>query len=216
MIVIRINSGEARNRLQAIAAVIEHPADMLAESAIRVERSLRGHFAERDKRGNRLGGRRTHFWAAIANSTTVAEVTDQQASVEIGDRRFAQKLHGGTIRAKTPWPFLGYLLLTIPAHPQAHGRRASVLKRELGITLTFVGSARGGILAHFPEHRGLLSAAEAEGITYYVCVPDVTQAADPQALPPGNILEEEAIKGAEDYLRTEVQLAQSNPTTTTT
>ena len=130
--IIRLDSGAARNQLQTIGAVLDHPEDMLAESATRVERKLRGHFAERDKTANKLGGQRTHYWAQIANSTAVAEVTDRSASVDIGDGRFAQTLHGGEIRAKTPWPGSGFLLLTIPVHPAAHGRRVSVTARETG------------------------------------------------------------------------------------
>lgn len=202
MITIRLNSGAARNRLNAIAEVVEHPADMLAEGAVRVERTLRGHFSERDKRGNKLGGRRTHYWAAIANSTAVGEVTDRQADIEIGDPRFAQTLYGGVIRAKTPWPFSGFLLLTIPVHPAAYGRRASVLKRELGVKLVFIGSAQGGVLGTFAKQA-------AEDQVYYACVPSVDQAPDPDALPAGEVLEAEALQGAEDYLRTEVQQSQT-------
>jgi hypothetical protein len=206
MIVIRLNSGSARNLLNWIGGKVEHPADMLAESATRVERSLRGHFSERDKRGNKLGGRRTNFWAAIANSTAIGDVTDRQADVNIGDPRFAQKLHGGTITAKTPWPGSGFLLLTIPVHPAAHGRRVSVAARETGLKMTFVGSAAGGVIGHFARQ-----AAEDE--VYYACVPSVTQTADPEALPPGETLEQEAQKGAEDYLQTEVQAAQTGEST---
>jgi len=206
MIVIRINSDDARNRLEFMLDKIEHPADMLAESATRVERSLRGHFSERDKRGNKLGGRRTNFWAAIANSTAIGDVTDRTADVNIGDKRFAQKLYGGTITAKRPWPGSGFLLLTIPVHPAAHGRRVSVTARETGLKMTFVGTAAGGVIGRFAKQ-----AAEDE--IYYVCVPSVDQAPDPEALPPGEMLEREALQGAEDYLKTEVQAAQLQPET---
>ena len=199
--IIRLDSGAARNQLQTIGAVLDHPEDMLAESATRVERKLRGHFAERDKTANKLGGQRTHYWAQIANSTAVAEVTDRSASVDIGDGRFAQTLHGGEIRAKTPWPGSGFLLLTIPVHPAAHGRRVSVTARETGLKMTFVGSARGGVIGHF--------AAKAwEDEVYYVAVPSVIQEPDPTAMPPGDELEKEAIQGAQDYLDIQVQITQ--------
>ena len=199
--IIRLDSGAARNQLQTIGAVLDHPEDMLAESATRVERKLRGHFAERDKTANKLGGQRTHYWAQIANSTAVAEVTDRSASVDIGDGRFAQTLHGGEIRAKTPWPGSGFLLLTIPVHPAAHGRRVSVTARETGLKMTFVGSARGGVIGH-------LAAKAWEDEVYYVAVPSVIQEPDPNAMPPGDELEKEAIQGAQDYLDIQVQITQ--------
>lgn len=202
MIVIRLNSGEARNRLNAIGAVLEHPADMLQESAGRVRRVLRQHFTERDKTGNKLGGKRTHFWAQFAHSTEVGQVTDTTADVDIGDplHQLAHKISGGTIRAKTPWPFSGFLLLTIPVHPAAYGRRAKELRQD-GIKLTFIGSARGGIL-------GNLARNAAEDEIYYACVPSVTHEPDLEALPPGEDMETAALEGAEDYLREEVLAAQ--------
>lgn len=212
MIVIRLNSGEARNRLNAIAEVVEHPAAMLTVSADALVNVLQNHFSERDKQGNKLGGRRSHFWATMRNETAALPASDQSVDVQIADDRFAQKLYGGKLRAKTPWKHSGFLLLTIPVHPAAHNTRAKELKAG-GLKLTFVGSAAGGILAHFPPHRGILSAAEAEGITYYVCVPEVTQQADPRALPEGDVMEEAAIRGAEDYLRAEVIESQTGKST---
>lgn len=197
MITIRIGGDKSRKVREAFANKLLHPADLLAESATRVERRLRGHFSERDGEGNRLGGRRTHFWAGIANSTSIGTITDTEADIEIGDARFGQKLRGGTIRAKTPWKGSGLLLLTIPVHPAAHGRRASVLKRELGLKLVFVGSAAGGVL-------GTFAAKAAADEVYYVCVPSVTQQPDPKALPPKGELEREARQGAEDWLETEL------------
>jgi hypothetical protein len=203
MITIRINSGAARNQLNFMLDKIEHPAEMLQESAGRVRTVLRGHFAERDRAGNKLGGRRSHFWAQFAHATEVGQVTDRTADVDIGDpkHKLAHKISGGTIRAKTPWRGSGFLLLTIPVHPAAYGKRAKELKQD-GLKLVFVGSAAGGVLGTFAKN-----AAEDE--VYYVCVPSVDQAADPQALPPGEEMEQAALEGAGDYLALEVQASQN-------
>jgi hypothetical protein len=206
MIVIRIDSGETRNRLAQIAGVVERPRAMLAASAGNVARRLRRHFAERDREGNKLGGRRTHFWAEIRNQTEVGAITDQDATVIIGSDKFAQKLHGGTLRAKRPWPGSGLLLLTIPVDPRAYGRRASVTAREEGLKLFFVGSQAGGIIATRAQGSKSIEVL-------YACKPQVIQAPDPKALPPGDELEQAAIEGAEDHLRAEIQGAQPGAST---
>lgn len=198
--IIRLTSGETRNRLQAIGKLVDHPRELLFSSAGYVRRELQRHFAERDRTPNRLGGKRTHFWGAIRNATQMGEVTDRQAEINIADPRFAQRLYGGTITAKTPWPGSGLKLLTIPVDPRAHGRRASVFKRETGLQLIFLGGPKGGELAAFEGGPDLT--------TIYICKPSITQEPDPNALPPGDALEEAAKLGAEDYLATQIQADQ--------
>lgn len=193
MITIRISGDRTKRLLERFRDQLAHPADMMAESATRVERKLRGHFSERDNKGNKLGGRRTHFWADIANSVAIGEVTDTQATIEIGDARFGQKLRGGTIVAKTA------RMLTIPVDPEAHGRRASVFERETGLKLIFIRQTAGrgsAILATRVANSPTLHAR-------YVLKRSVTQQPDPQALPPKGELEREARQGVEDYLDTE-------------
>jgi hypothetical protein len=198
MIVIKLESGTARNQLQGLSKLIEHPREILAAGAVAGRRALQRHFSEKDKAGNKLGGARTHFWGDVGSSTQLGEVSDRQANIDIGDSRFAQRLYGGPIRAKRPWPGSGFLLLTIPVNPLAYGRRASVMQRETGIKLSFVGSARGGVLGHFAAH-----ASEDE--VYYVCVPEVTQPADPSALPPDDELEQTIVDAAQGQLSAEAQ-----------
>jgi len=201
MIVIKLESGAARNQLKALTDRIEHPRQVLAAAAIAGRRELQRHFTQKDSVGNKLGGRRTHFWGDVRQSTQLGAITDREATIDIGDSRFAQRLHGGMIRAKTPWKGSGFLLLTIPVHPQAHGRRASVLARKLGIKLTFVGSARGGVIGHF-------AAQAAADQVYYACVPSVDQAADPTALPDMEKFEETVAEAAQEELTAQAQAAQ--------
>lgn len=204
VITIRINSGATRNRLEFALDKIGHPSALLQRSAEVVSDTLRNHFIERNKTPNKLGGQRGYFWAQFAHATEVGQVTDRQADVEIGDpeHKLEHKIYGGTITAKTPWPFSGFKLLTIPVRPEAYGKRAKELRLE-GIKLVFIGSAAGGVLGTFAKQ-----ASQDE--VYYVCVPTVTQQADPEALPPGEALEEAALQGAAEYLRTEVFEAQIN------
>lgn len=202
MITISIDSGETRNLLNQFRRSVDRPRDLLENSARAVTRKLKLHFAARDREGNKLGGRKTHFWGDIGKSTNLGPVDDHQASVIISDFRFAQKLHGGTITAKTPWPGSGFLLLTIPVKPEAYARKVSVTRRETGLSLFFVGNAAGGVIASRAEGSKDLNV-------FYACVPSVTQAADPRALPPGEELETAAVEAAQSYMTTKIQESQT-------
>lgn len=193
MMVIHLNSGEARNQLQELTRRIEHPRQVLAAGASAGRQTLQRHFTDKDRVGNKLGGRRTHFWQDVMRSTQLGEITDRTADIEIGDFRFPQRLYGGTITAKTPWRGSGLRLLTIPVDPRAHGRRASVFKRETGLQLIFLGNASGGeLLAH---------EAGAQDLTViYICQPSVTQKPDPTALPDREQLERDIIEAAQEEL----------------
>ena len=58
-----------RNQLQALTERIERPRQILAAGAVAGRRQLQRHFADKDKAGNKLGGRRTHFWGEVRDST---------------------------------------------------------------------------------------------------------------------------------------------------
>ncbi len=194
MIFITLQSGEARNQIQDLGKLLGRPRSIV-QAAVRSTRTrLQRHFTERDRTGNIMGGRRTHFWQDIRKSTQVGEVTDRYGFVVIGDPRFAQKLFGGTIVAKEKEA------LTIPVAPEAYGRRAETLERELGIKL-FVVSREFG--------NGLLAAAFGNEIkVFYVLKKSVDQDADPEALPPRQELEDAAIDGARTYVETTVRNSQ--------
>ena len=198
MIQITLQSGEARNQIQDLGKMLGRPRPII-QAAVRGTRTrLQRHFTERESRGNKLGGKRTHFWLDVRKSTQVGEVTDRSGFVVIGDPRFAQKVFGGTIVAKTPWRN-GFKLLTIPVDPRGYGRRASVAARENNIKLFFMGTASGGVLA---------TKAGAGIEVIYACVPSVTQQADPEALPDRQELENAAIDAARQYVATTVKNSQ--------
>lgn len=77
------------------------------------------HFTMLDAtRPNRLGGRRTHFYADAARATR-HELLPNGVRVAVSKLGIAQRYHGGDI---TPIPPKKYL--TIPARAEAHGKRA--------------------------------------------------------------------------------------------
>lgn len=205
MMVIHLESGTVRNELGEITRIVEHPRRMLAAGAAAGRKELQRHFRERDAKGNKLGGKRTHFWADIYKSTQLGFITDRTADIDVGDSRFSQKVHGGTITAKTPWPGSGLLLLTIPVDPRAHGRRVSVTARETGLKLVFIGSAAGGVIGNFAKQAG-------QDQVFYACVPSVTQAPDPEALPDREKFEQVVVEAARKNLASQIKAGQTGGT----
>lgn len=76
---------------------------------------LRGVDASRP---NALGGRRTHYFNGAARSTSFALKGDDQVIVSINQVGIRQRYFGGRITPKTA------KFLTIPATPEAYGKRA--------------------------------------------------------------------------------------------
>lgn len=150
-----------------------------------VVKQLQSHFARRDKTPNRLGGKRTHFWGQIRKATSAGKVTTNRAVVTVADYRFAQKLHGGTIRPKRS------KMLAIPIRPEAHGVRPRVLEDRLGIDM-FVRSSSGRVWLAGKAPDGSLRV-------YYVLKKSVTQKADPDALPPEAAVDETIDRALEAF-----------------
>ncbi len=69
---------------------------------------------------NKLGGKRTNFWADVARSVSQpAPKGKNQVEIVVAHPDIAQKVLGGTIVPKLA------KMLTIPANPIAHGKRAA-------------------------------------------------------------------------------------------
>lgn len=176
MITIKINDRDASAKLERIALQAKNPRALLAEVGRRAGNELKRHFRMRDREPNKLGGARTHFWIGVSRSVSapvpVGSFGVSGVRIDITHPGFAQKVFGGRIvpkRAKA---------LTIPVHPAAHGRRASVLENE-GIKLFLIKTG--------PSKLGVLAAKNPEGgkgfTVYYVLSRGVDQKADPQAMP---------------------------------
>jgi len=208
MITTHIQSDAVRSQLAHLTSLAEHPRPILVAASGAVAKLLRQHFAERDKEPNRLGGRRTHFWAKVAQSTSVGEITDQQGVVVISDPRFAQKFFGGVIKAgksissKTGKPTRS---LAIPVAPEAHGLRPAQLE-DKGIKLFVLGSEFGvGLLAGQMPGRKSRKGAPGAIKVFYVLKTSVTQAAAPEAMPPRDTIVRTAVQAAESYVRTRLR-----------
>lgn len=68
------------------------------------EKTLRTHFRSLDRRPNKRGWRKSHFWEKIAADTVFAGADDNRAVVSIGSDsgpKFAAKVFGARIRPKS-------------------------------------------------------------------------------------------------------------------
>jgi len=154
--------------------------------------SIRRHFTKLDSsRANRLGGKRTHFYANARRSVHQPELYGDGVRVVIDALGIAQRYYGGDIFPREA------NALTIPVHPEAYGHRA----REFS-DLQYIPTHRGdpytlAILARPNE-------ASAHGImeVYYVLCSRVHQEPDPSVLPTDQELGKAAHDAAVDYITT--------------
>ncbi len=198
MIAITYNRSEFVTGFQAKINATKNPKGMLRAAGREVNRQLKRHFRAKDRTGaNRLSDRRSHFWNAVARSVQNPELEGRNTvSVSINDPRFAQRLFGGTIRAKLA------SALTIPVEERAYGRTAQTFEAETGLKLVLIRSGHGAFA------NALLAVAEGGGLTIeYVLTPSVTQQADPTALPAQSFLEAAILERSQAVLDTEIQRA---------
>ncbi len=126
------------------------------------------HLIDKDRsEPNKLGGRRTHYYGKAADSVSFKAVTDG-VIVSVSQVGLRQRLLGGTITPKRA------KLLTIPVHPDAHGKRAGEFN-DLSFIKT--GSGRGATAVLAKTGQGSLFEV------FYVLVKSVTQEGDPTVLP---------------------------------
>lgn len=153
----------------------------------------REHFYEKDATPNRLGGRRTHYWAKAGDSVGF-KVLGKSISITAAQVGLVHRYQGGTIKPKDA------KLLTIPVNPKAHGHRA----REFDLQLIRTGKGRGAkfILAKVRGNKKQLEV-------YYLLVPSVTQKADPTVLPPDGELERAGLNAIQSLTNARLRTAAS-------
>ena len=160
---------------------------------------LRKHFRQKDREEpNKLGGGREHFWLAVARSVSqpVVLASGRTVVIDITDGRFAQKLFGGTIRAKRAGA------LTIPQTPEAYGRAASVFEHETGLKLFLLGTEFSGRLMAQVGNRV---------VTEYLLRQSVQQPKDATALPPQAEFEAGVIERAQAASARQIAGQGGNP-----
>lgn len=153
--------------------------------------TIRNHlFALDANRANELGGRRTHFYARAARSTSFKPI-DNGVVVTISQRGMAQRRFGGKIKAvKSKY-------LTIPAHPDAHGRSA----REFN-NLEVIFGKRGAV-GLMQRRASTLKNRRRKGarkkpikgkVLYWLVKETKRQKADPTVLPTRREIRNDVVK----------------------
>lgn len=172
MIAAVIDNSGLQAKLARVMGAARNPTAIMKAVGREAANQLKTHFRDKNRsEANRLGGPRQNFWDGVAKSvqSPVVDATGRAAMISITHPAYAQKLYGGTIRAKRG------KFLTIPQTPEAYGRYPATFERETGQQLFFVKTARAGVLARRIENAGLQ--------VEYLLTPSVNQEADPTAFP---------------------------------
>jgi len=146
-------------------------------------------FKEKNKNEpNKLGADRTNFWTNVGKSVLPTIVKGFDIIIRISDFRFAQKLYGGTIKAKR------VRFLTIPISKQAYGNRVSVFEQETGKKLFRIKSKKGNFL--------LVESVDGGIKPHYLLKQSVKQKPWPNSLPSDEVLADKFAEGVTEKLET--------------
>ena len=139
-------------RMQKLRAFLNNKGDIQQVVGRALSQEVRDHLiAYSQTHPNRLGGRRSHYYAQAAR--TVRYQTDNEGvTVAISQVGMALHYYGGVVKPVTA------KLLTIPAIAEAYGRRA----REFG-NLHFV-RFKSGAMALVEDKEGAKDARSGRGI----------------------------------------------------
>ena len=185
---VKMRAGEDARRIERLAAKLSDAQKLNAAVGRGFERTLRRHFRELDKRPNRRGWRKSHFWEKIAADTVFAGADDSRAVVSIGSDsgpKFAAKVFGARIRPKG-----GKKFLAIPAIEARYGVSPSSLNKN---ELQFRRTRRGGLL-------GVIRADGTMQVHYWL-VRKADTPRDPDALPKKETVLEDAKREISKYLK---------------
>lgn len=185
---VKMRAGEDARRIERLAAKLSDAHKLNTAVGKGFERTLRRHFRELDKRPNRRGWKKSHFWQKIAADTAFIGADEQKATVAVQNasgRKFAARVFGARIRPKS-----GKKFLAIPAIEARYGVSPSSLDKS---ELQFRRTRRGGLL-------GVIRADGTMQVHYWL-VRKADTPRDPDALPKKEAVLEDAKKAISKYLR---------------
>lgn len=186
---VKMRAGEDARRIERLAAKLSDAQKLNAAVGRGFERTLRRHFRELDKRPNRRGWKKSHFWQKIAADTAFIGADEQKATVAVQNasgRKFAAKVFGARIRPKS-----GKKFLAIPAIEARYGVSPSSLDKS---ELQFRRTRRGGLL-------GVIRADGTMQVHYWL-VRKADTPRDPDALPKKEAVLDAAKKTISLYIKT--------------
>ncbi len=180
MITIKLEKDEVTPHLRRLLKEGQSNSALSMVMGRAASNELKKHFREKNKTGNKLGGKRTNFWGRVAESVSSVPVGGK---IPITHPAIAQKVFGGTITAKNRKN------LAIPISPKAHGKSPRVFP-----LLQFAMTRSGTKLLGLKDGEG--------GMEWlYVLKPSVNQDPDPTALPKDAKVGEAMTKAGDIYLR---------------
>ena len=202
MITFTISDTKFQAKFGDVISQAKNPKAILLNAGREVGNLLKKHFRMRDRTTpNQLSERRSHFWLAVSRTVQNPELENANTvSVTINHPAFAQKVFGGTIRAKAAGA------LTIPVEERAYGRTTQTFEQETGLKLFLLRTGKGA----FQNACLAVKDNNAKGFTVeYVLTKSVNQKADTEALPDKTQLELAVLARAQKVL--DRQLADENP-----
>lgn len=153
---------------------------------LRLAEEMQDYFLGRNAEPNKRSWPKQNWWAGVADATQLTEVNDEGATVTVAHREgFAIRVTGGTIVPRERKS------LTIPNIPEAYGKSVAEFEQGTGIKLFRPAGAR--YLAFSEDNANSVTIA-------YFLVPRVNIPADPEALPPKELLADALLEEADDYL----------------
>ena len=200
---IQIGKDTVTPALQRITAALR--GDVRRVMGRAVGRLISDHlYRLNSERPNALGGRRTNFWSAAAKSVSFQETPDG-AVVSISQIGIRQRFQGGFIRP------VNRKYLTIPAAPEAHGRRASEFSNlRFGFGVNKYGNLQPALVEASASRvkfiRGLGGALKTKnlggtgGKVMFWLARRAFQRADPTVLPTLSEMEQTAAAAAAGHL----------------
>ncbi len=173
-------------------------------------------FGLNAQRANKLNGPRTNFYASAARATQF-RVQGDFVIISINQVGIGLRYFGGTVRPKEK------KYLTIPAIPEAHGKRASEFS---GLFFAFEKNLRTGKLqpALVQGERSLLrrrrdragavrtffAGSQARRVVYWL-VTEATFRPDPTVLPHPELVEAQAARAVDAYVQLIIERRNPRP-----
>lgn len=183
MITLRLERDQVTPHLRKLLKESETNSPLGRVLGRAASNELKKHFRERNKIGNKLGGKRTNFWSRVAESVQSPVPKPGEIVIPVSHPDIAQKVFGGTIRPRTRKH------LAIPISPKAHDKSPCVFSN-----LQFATTKAGVKLLGLKDGDG--------GVEWlYVLKKKVTQSPDPKALPEDSKVVAAMTKAGDIYLR---------------
>ena len=185
---VKATEGTSLKQIEALQKKLSEKRSLNAATGRGLEKTLRMHFRSLDRRPNKRGWKKSHFWQKIASDTVFAGADESKALVAIGNSsgsKIAAKVFGARIRPKS-----GKKFLAIPAIEARYGVSPSSLDKN---ELQYVRTRKGG----------LLGRVHADGTiqVHYWLVRKADTPRDPDAIPKPETILSDAKKTINLYLK---------------